>query len=128
MFLKNRNIISKIKRSKVTDYAALSRYQKLVLSPPVNFLLAIPRRCSFCGSFCHLLGKGQPLGSLCVMFSCVFVTFPCSFLGQVWYWIVLIPELCLPSSYQLSLCTLVIHINCCKGFFLLIAFGHVSQN
>ena len=28
MFLKNRNIISKIRRSKVTDYAALKRQEK----------------------------------------------------------------------------------------------------
>ena len=29
------------------------------------------------------------------MFSCVFVTFPCGVLGQVWYLIVSIPDLCL---------------------------------
>ena len=29
-----------------------------------------------------------------VMFDCVFVTFPCGFLGQVWYLIVTIPDLC----------------------------------
>ena len=32
------------------------------------------------------------------MFSCVFVTFPCGVLGQVWYLIVLIPDI---SSYLL---------------------------
>ena len=31
---------------------------------------------------------------LFVMFKCVLVTFPCGILGQVWYWIVLIPGLC----------------------------------
>ena len=36
------------------------------------------------------------LAFLCVMFSCVFVTFPSnSILGQVWYSIVSIPDLCL---------------------------------
>ena len=35
------------------------------------------------------------LALLCVMFSCVFVTFPCGVLGQVWYLTVLIPDLCL---------------------------------
>ena len=35
------------------------------------------------------------LALLCVMFSCVFVTFPYDVLGQVWYLIVLIPDLCL---------------------------------
>ena len=29
-----------------------------------------------------------------VMFKCVFVTFPCGILGQVWYLIVLILDLC----------------------------------
>ena len=37
-----------------------------------------------------------------VMFNCVFVTFPCGILGQVWYLIVLIPDLChLPYSTNL---------------------------
>ena len=35
------------------------------------------------------------LALLCVMFSWVFVTFPYGVLGQVWYLIVLIPDLCL---------------------------------
>ena len=32
---------------------------------------------------------------LCVMFYCVFVTFPYGVLGQVWYLVVSIPDLCL---------------------------------
>ena len=36
---------------------------------------------------------------LFVMFNCVFVTFPCGILGQVWYLIVLIPDLCHPSYF-----------------------------
>ena len=35
---------------------------------------------------------------LFVMFNCVFVTFPCGILGQLWYLIVSIPDLC-PLSY-----------------------------
>ena len=35
------------------------------------------------------------LALLYVMFSYVFVTFPCGTLGQVWYLIVSIPDLCL---------------------------------
>ena len=31
---------------------------------------------------------------LFVMFSCIFITFPCGILGQVWYFIVSIPDLC----------------------------------
>ena len=33
------------------------------------------------------------------MFNCVFVTFPCGILGQVWYLIVSIPDLCHLSSF-----------------------------
>ena len=36
-------------------------------------------------------GKGLTSWLLFVMFNCVFVTFPCGILGQVWYLIVLIP-------------------------------------
>ena len=37
--------------------------------------------------------RANLLALLYVMFSCVFITFPCGFLGQVWYLIVLIPDL-----------------------------------
>ena len=37
---------------------------------------------------------------LCVMVSCVFVTFPCGVLGQVWYLIVLISDLFLLSYLE----------------------------
>ena len=36
------------------------------------------------------------LALLCGRFSCVFVCFKYGFLDQVWYLIVLIPDLCLP--------------------------------
>ena len=39
-------------------------------------------------------GKGLTSWLLFVMFNCVFVTFPCGILGQVWYLIVSIPDLC----------------------------------
>ena len=35
-----------------------------------------------------------------VMFYCVFVTFPCGVLGQVWCLIVSIPDLCLLSYFN----------------------------
>ena len=41
------------------------------------------------------LKRADLLTLLCVMFSCAFVTFPCGVLGQVWYFIVSIPDLCL---------------------------------
>ena len=38
-------------------------------------------------------GKGLTSWLLFVMFNCVFVTFPCDILGQVWYSIISIPDL-----------------------------------
>ena len=88
-------------------------YHETSLSPPVIFLLTVPRWCFFCGCFwyvcfsltyCHvcflqscdyLLGKDWHLASLgCDVFLCVFVIFPYSVLGQAWYLIVSIPDLC----------------------------------
>ena len=40
------------------------------------------------------------LARLFVKFSLVFVTFPCDVLGQVWYLIVSIPELCLLAYFD----------------------------
>ena len=39
-------------------------------------------------------GKGPTSWLLFVVFNCIFVTFPCGILGQVWYLIVSIPDLC----------------------------------
>ena len=39
-------------------------------------------------------GKGLTSWLLFVMFNCVFVTVPCGILGQVWYLIVSISDLC----------------------------------
>ena len=47
-------------------------------------------------------GKGLTSWLLLVMFHCVFVTFPCGILGQVWYLIVSIPDLCHLSYYDTS--------------------------
>ena len=75
------------------------------LSPTVKiFLLTVPRRCFLCGSFllflfcvCHAFlsvhcslvvicwERANLLALLYVMFYCVFVTFLCGVLGQVWY-------------------------------------------
>ena len=43
------------------------------------------------------------LALLCMKFSCVFVTFPYGILGQVWYLIVSIPDLCLLPYHSLAL-------------------------
>ena len=45
-------------------------------------------------------GKGLTSWLLFVMFNCYFVTFPCSILGQEWYLIVSIPDLCRLSYYD----------------------------
>ena len=40
------------------------------------------------------------LALLCVMFSCDLVTFPCGVLGQVWYLIESLPDLCLLPNFN----------------------------
>ena len=47
-------------------------------------------------------GKRLTSWLLFVMFNCVFVTFPCGILGQVWYLIVSIPDLCHLSYFTLK--------------------------
>ena len=47
-------------------------------------------------------GKGLTSKLLLVMFNCVFVTFPCVILGQVWCLIVSIPDLCRLSYFLLK--------------------------
>ena len=57
-------------------------------------------------------GKGAYLLTfLYVMFSCLFVTFSCGILGQVWYLIVSIPHLCALLTFSIKcICTLVYHL------------------
>ena len=43
-------------------------------------------------------------------FTCVFVTFPCGVLGQVWHLVVLIPDLCLLTSVPIRRCLFIDHI------------------
>ena len=43
--------------------------------------------------------KGLTSWLLFVMFNCVFATFPCGILGQVWYLIVSFPVLCRLSYF-----------------------------
>ena len=49
-----------------------------------------------------IAGKGLTSWLLFVMFSCVFVNFPCGFLDQVWYLIASIPNLCRLSYFDWS--------------------------
>ena len=55
----------------------------------------LPVHCSLVVTCCERTGL---LALLCVVFLC-FVTFPCSVLGQVWYLIVSIPDLCLLTYF-----------------------------
>ena len=75
---------------------------------PIIFLLTVPMRCFFCGSFllsvfrvcltvlfvpCSIVFIcWERAALLCVMLSCVFVTFLHGVPGQVWYLIELIPD------------------------------------
>ena len=66
------------------------------------FLLFVFRVCGvFLFVHCSLVvtcwARADLLALLCVMFYCVFVTFPCGVLGQVWCLIVSIPA---PSQVQ----------------------------
>ena len=55
-------------------------------------------------------GKGLTSWLSIVMFNCLFVTFPCSILGQVWYLIVSIPALCpLSHFYIVSMLLLTLY-------------------
>ena len=81
------------------------------------FLLTVPKRYFFCGSFvghlCYLcivffmvsrlfiaaFWSPAGRGFLFVMFNCVFVTFPCGILGQVWCLIVSMSDLCRHSYF-----------------------------
>ena len=54
-----------------------------------------------CSPVVTCLEKANLLAVLYVMVSCVFVTFPCGALGQVWYLIVTIPNFgILPYIYK----------------------------
>ena len=76
--------------------------------------MTVPRLYFFCGSFvlfmscvCHALASAY----CCLMVTCWkkavllalvcdVVTFACSILGQVWYWIVSMPVLCYLSYFK----------------------------
>ena len=82
------------------------------------FLLAVPRRYFFCGSFvfsvpcvshafasvhCCLVVTCWERADLLAPVGdvyCISVTFPCGILGQVWYLIVSFPDLCILSYFK----------------------------
>ena len=58
------------------------------------------RSCLFIAALSSPAGKGLPSWLLFVMFNCVYDTFPCGILGQVWYLIVSIPDICRLSYFH----------------------------
>ena len=73
------------------------------------FLVSVKLSCLFIADLLWSpAGNGHGLLTLlCVVFSCVFVTFPCGVLGQVWYLIVSIPDLYLLIYFKKYLQLLV---------------------
>ena len=53
----------------------------------------------FIATFWSPVGKGLTHWLLVVMSNCDFVTFTCGILSQVWYLIILIPDLCRLSYF-----------------------------
>ena len=65
--------------------------------------------CLFIAALWSPVGKGLTSWLSCmtfVMFYCVFVTFPCGGLGQVWCLIVSIPDMCLSFTFITRACRL----------------------
>ena len=78
---------SKAVRASVVDHFLLFMFHAClsygVLSVPCSLVITCWERANL-------------LALLCVVFSCVFVTFPYRVPDQLWYLIVSIPDLCLP--------------------------------
>ena len=64
------------------------------------------------------------LALLYVMFSCVIVTFSCGVLGQAWYFIVLIPDLCLLPYFDVVACRKLPNILVAKCDYFI---GHYTD-
>ena len=67
---------------------------------PSLCLLFVMLLCLFIAALWSPAGKGLTSLLSFVMLNCVFVTFPCGILGQVWYLIVSIPDLCHLSYFD----------------------------
>ena len=63
-------------------------------------LVLVMLSCLFIAALWSPAGKGLTSRLLFVMFKCDIVTFPCGILGQVWYSIVMIPDLCRFSYFK----------------------------
>ena len=65
-------------------------------------LVFVMLSCLFIAALWSPAGKGLASWPLFVMSYCDFVTFPCGILGQVWYLIVLIPDLCSLHNFMMK--------------------------
>ena len=72
-------------------------------------------------------GKELTSWLLFVIFNCIFVTFPCGILGQMWYLIVSIPDLCRLSLYDVKT-TSTFTKNKKKTQCMLITFYSTNDN
>ena len=59
--------------------------------------------------------KGLPSRLLFVIFNCVFVTFQCGILGQVWYLILSIPDLCRLLTFKNVAANTFVKQRTCAG-------------
>ena len=62
-------------------------------------LVFIMNSCLFIAALWSSAGKGLTSWLLFVVFNCVFITFTCGILGQMWCLIVSIPDLCRLSYF-----------------------------
>ena len=69
--------------------------------------------CLFLVALWSHAGKGLTSWLSFVMLNCVFVTFTCGIFGQVWYMIVLTPDLCRLSYFELE----SLNQNCMNELF-----------
>ena len=81
---------------------------------PLCFVSAM-LSCPFIADLWSPVGKGRNSWLSVCEVSCVLATFPCGVLGQLWYLIASIPDLCLLSNFNAD-----IVIACVTTFFTLL--------
>ena len=105
--MKGQNEVSLFRFSILTLQVSFADRSKVVLLLWILFchscfiFIFVVLACLFLAVLWSPAGKGLTSWLSCVwcMYSCVFVTFPNGFLGQVWYLTVSILDLCLPNYF-----------------------------
>ena len=67
-----------------------------------GYVLFVMLLCLFIAALWSPAGKGLTFWLSFVIFFCIFVTFHCGILGQMWYLNVLIPDLCHLSHWTIN--------------------------